>query len=307
MAIVERPEPAKRESAERPIRIFLNEVPVAVSQGSPFGLSELAVGYLLSEGLIADRDSLVEVVEVPEEAAVYVASGERAEEGYVPLHRVTSAGCAQSALLRAARRAGEPDLVDEMAEAGEGVEHIHRLCEQDRCGCDDADEDGADEDHAHEGAGAHGAGHARGCACGHGHDHGHSHGHGGVASIVRSALSHTIQVTAFIFVTTLILVVVLETVGEDALATLLSANKGLAVFAAALVGLVPNCAASVVVTQLYLEGVLGFGPLMAGTLVAAGVGFLVLFRANRNVRENLVILAVLFAAGVLWGLFFSIV
>ena len=74
MAIVERPEPAKRESAERPIRIFLNEVPVAVSQGSPFGLSELAVGYLLSEGLIADRDSLVEVVEVPEEAAVYVAS-----------------------------------------------------------------------------------------------------------------------------------------------------------------------------------------------------------------------------------------
>ncbi|OUN88494.1 putative manganese transporter [[Collinsella] massiliensis] len=203
-----------------------------------------------------------------------------------------------------ARRAGEPDLVDEMAEAGEGVEHIHRLCEQDRCGCDDVD-----EGHGHGSADAHGAGHAHdaahGCACG--HDHGHSHGHGGAASIVRSALSHTIQVTAFIFVTTLILVVVLETVGEDALATLLSANKGLAVFAAALVGLVPNCAASVVVTQLYLEGVLGFGPLMAGTLVAAGVGFLVLFRANRNVRENLVILAMLFAAGVLWGLFFSIV
>ena len=203
-----------------------------------------------------------------------------------------------------ARRAGEPDLVDEMAEAGEGVEHIHRLCEQDRCGCDDVD-----EGHGHASAAEHEAGHAHdaahGCACG--HDHGHSHGHGGAASIVRSALSHTIQVTAFIFVTTLILVVVLETVGEDALATLLSANKGLAVFAAALVGLVPNCATSVVVTQLYLEGVLWFGPLMAGTLVAAGVGFLVLFRANRNVRENLVILAMLFAAGVLWGLFFSIV
>ena len=213
--------------------------------------------------------------------------------------RLHSAAC-----HRTARRAGEPDLVDEMAEAGEGVEHIHRLCEQDRCGCDDVD-----EGHGHASAAEHEAGHAHdaahGCACG--HDHGHSHGHGGVASIVRSALSHTIQVTAFIFVTTFILVVVLETVGEDALATLLSANKGLAVFAAALVGLVPNCAASVVVTQLYLEGVLGFGPLMAGTLVAAGVGFLVLFRANRNVRENLVILAMLFAAGVLWGLFFSIV
>ena len=114
------------------------------------------------------------------------------------------------------------------------------------------------------------------------------------------------QVTAFIFITTFVLVFVLETVGEDALATLLSANEGVAVFVAALVGLIPNCAASVVITQLYLEGVLGFGPLMAGTLVAAGAGYLVLFRANRNLRENLVILALLLAAGVLWGLFFSL-
>ena len=132
MAIVERPEPAKRESAERPIRIFLNEVPVAVSQGSPFGLSELAVGYLLSEGLIADRDSLVEVVEVPEEAAVYVASGERAEEGYVPLHRVTSAGCAQSALLRDARRAGEPRALESAArlDADDLLACMEELCER---------------------------------------------------------------------------------------------------------------------------------------------------------------------------------
>ena len=77
-------------------------------------------------------------------------------------------------------------------------------------------------------------------------------------------------------------------------------------FVAALVGLIPNCAASVVITQLYLEGVLGFGPLMAGTLVAAGAGYLVLFRANRNLRENLVILVLLLVAGVLWGLFFSL-
>lgn len=131
MAIVERPEPAKRESAERLIRIFLNEVPVAVSQGSPFGLSELAVGYLLSEGLIADRDSLVEVVEVPEEAAVYVASGERAEEGYVPLHRVTSAGCAQSALLRDAR-AGEPRALETAArfDADDLLACMEELCER---------------------------------------------------------------------------------------------------------------------------------------------------------------------------------
>lgn len=92
------------ETEERPIRIFLNEIPVAVSQGSPYGLSELAVGYLLSEGLIFDREQLVHV-EVDEAGAeVYVRSGECAEAGYVPLHRVTSAGCAQSALLRTGGR-----------------------------------------------------------------------------------------------------------------------------------------------------------------------------------------------------------
>ena len=57
-----------------------------------------------------------------------------------------------------------------------------------------------------------------------------------------------------------------------------------------------------VITQLYLEGVLGFGPLMAGTLVSAGVGFLVLFRTNRNARENAIILVLLYAIAVIWGL-----
>ena len=100
MAVVEYAPPVSSETAERPIRIYLNDAPVAVSQGSPYGLRELAVGYLLSEGLIADRERLVEVIEDPERAEVFVASGEAAAEGYVPLHRVTSSGCAQSALLR---------------------------------------------------------------------------------------------------------------------------------------------------------------------------------------------------------------
>ncbi|MBS6976742.1 MAG: formate dehydrogenase accessory sulfurtransferase FdhD, partial [Eggerthellaceae bacterium] len=99
MAVIEYRPSAPRTTAERPIRIFLNDAPVAVSQGSPYDLAELAVGYLLSEGLIADRERFVEVTADPEAAAVYVASGERAAEGYVPLHRVTSAGCARSALL----------------------------------------------------------------------------------------------------------------------------------------------------------------------------------------------------------------
>lgn len=188
---------------------------------------------------------------------------------------------AHTALRRAARGAEEGrDLLDEMAEAGEGASHIHRLCEHDHCGCDD---DADHHDHAHEG-------------------HGHDHGHGALRSIVLSAVSHTVQVTVFIFVVTFALIAILETVGEGALASFVAGNQALAVFASALVGLVPNCAASVVITQLYLEGVLGFGPLMAGTLVSAGVGFLVLFRTNHNARENVIILALLYVIAVVWGL-----
>lgn len=120
-----------------------------------------------------------------------------------------------------------------------------------------------------------------------------------------SAVSHTVQVSLFIFLVTFALVLVLETVGEDALAAFLSGNQLLAVFASALVGLVPNCSASVVITQLYLEGVLGFAPLMAGLLTSAGVGYLVLFRTNRHPRENAVIVACLFLVACVWGLVFA--
>lgn len=221
------------------------------------------------------------------------------------------------------RRDGmEADVVDQMAEGGETAEHICRLCEQDHCGCghDHAHAHGDEHGHAHgnahghEDADGHVAGcdhdHGRGRGHGHGHDHGHGHGHAGgrfgiVGSIVMSAVSHTVQVSLFIFLVTFALVLVLETVGEDALAAFLSGNQLLAVFASALVGLVPNCSASVVITQLYLEGVLGFAPLMAGLLTSAGVGYLVLFRTNRHPRENAVIVVGLFLVACVWGLVFA--
>lgn len=205
------------------------------------------------------------------------------------------------------RRDGmEADVVDQMAEGGETAEHICRLCEQDHCGC------GRDHAHVHEGEHGHAHGHedADGHVAGCDHDHGHGHSHAGgrfgiVGSILMSAVSHTVQVSLFIFLVTFALVLVLETVGEDALAAFLSGNQLLAVFASALVGLVPNCSASVVITQLYLEGVLGFAPLMAGLLTSAGVGYLVLFRTNRHPRENVVIVVGLFLVACVWGLVFA--
>ena len=99
--------PAPFVTPERSVRIFLNGELVAVSQGSPYGLAELAVGYLLSEGVVSDRDRLTDVVADEAAAEVRVVSGEHADV-LVPLHRVTSAGCARSALLRQAGDAAAP-------------------------------------------------------------------------------------------------------------------------------------------------------------------------------------------------------
>lgn len=192
------------------------------------------------------------------------------------------------------------DIIDEVAEAGVSADHIHELCERDHCGCDeDEDEHGHDHSHDHGHTGEHEHHH------GHGHDHGHSHEGAPVLSIIRSAISHTVQVSVFIFLVTLVLVAVLETFGESAIEQFLRGNETLAVLGSALVGLIPNCSASVVITQLYLEGALQLAPMLAGTLISAGVGYLVLFRTNRSARENAVFLIMMYVIGAGWGLILS--
>ena len=196
------------------------------------------------------------------------------------------------------------DIIDEVAEAGVSADHIHELCERDHCGCDD-DEDEHERDHGHSHDHGHTGEHEH--HHGHGHDHGHSHEGAPVLSIIRSAISHTVQVSVFIFLVTLVLVAVLETFGESAIEQFLRGNETLAVLGSALVGLIPNCSASVVITQLYLEGALQLAPMLAGTLISAGVGYLVLFRTNRSARENVVFLIMMYVIGAGWGLILSAV
>lgn len=188
------------------------------------------------------------------------------------------------AVLRLARRDGQ-NL------------RIHELCEHDRCGCGGDCATCAENPalaYEHTDDCAHGCTHEH-----HAHDHAHDHGWRG---ILLSALKHTAQVMMFIFLITLVLDMALEVMGEDALARIMEANPVASIFASALVGLIPNCAASVVIADLYVEGVLGAGAMLAGLLVSAGVGLLVLVRANRHVRQNLAIVGVLYATGVAWGL-----
>lgn len=122
--------------------------------------------------------------------------------------------------------------------------------------------------------------------------------------ILRSAAVHTLHVALFVFLITLVINALIELIGENTLAAFLDAQPILSVIAAATIGLIPNCAASVVVTELFLEGTISTAAMMAGLLVSAGVGLLVLFRANTSAKQNIGILALLWAVGVLWGLIF---
>lgn len=126
-------------------------------------------------------------------------------------------------------------------------------------------------------------------------------------SILRSALSHTIQITLFIIVITFALNLLLHFVGEDVLAQMIMNRPVLGPVLAGIVGLIPNCAASVVVTQLYLGGALSLGALMAGLLTGSGVGLLVLFRENHNKKESLAILGLLYMIGVLAGIVIELI
>ena len=190
--------------------------------------------------------------------------------------------------------------------------HIHDLCVHEHCDCDDDEEEElhteaahtheanaddhthrhvAEEHHSHEHAAAHAhAGH---------HHHHHQKGFMGIA---MPALHHTVQITGFIFFITLIITLLVEGIGAEALGHFLSGKPIVGVFLAGVVGLIPNCAASVSITQLYLMGILNAGQMMAGLLVGAGVGLLVLFRTNDHPNENLRITIMLYGLGVFWGL-----
>lgn len=159
--------------------------------------------------------------------------------------------------------------------------HIHDLCEHEHCGCEDDEESDAENHH-------------------------HAHGTGSHESkfmhIAKPALWHTLQITLFIFLITLVITLLVEGIGEEAIGNFLTGKPVVGVFLSGLIGLIPNCAASVALTELYLLGMLTTGQMMAGLLVGAGVGLLVLFRTNDHPNENLGILALLYICGVAWGL-----
>lgn len=178
--------------------------------------------------------------------------------------------------------------------AGDGHAHIHELCEREHCHCEEADE--LDDDEGHDGRGDHDEHHE------HAHHHGHSHSHHGAWGIVRSACVHTVQVTAFIFLISLLFGLIIEGLGVDSIRSMLAYHPVRATFIAALVGLIPNCGASVAIAELFLDGTLATGPMLAGLLSSGGVGLLVLWRTNADARQNVYVTLLVYGVAVLAGL-----
>ncbi len=120
--------------------------------------------------------------------------------------------------------------------------------------------------------------------------------------VFRSALFHTLQIAFFILLITFILNLMLEWGGEDVLTGLLFQHPLVGPVLSGLVGLIPNCVGSIVVTQLYMEGAMEFGTMMAGLLTGTGVGILVLCRTNPHPWENFKIIALVYGIGVMIGI-----
>lgn len=135
-------------------------------------------------------------------------------------------------------------------------------------------------------------------------EHEHCHCEHG---IFKSALKHTINITLYIFIISLILNIIIYFIGEDNLAHILNSTPVIGPIIASLVGLIPNCASSVIITQLYLSNVLNFATMIAGLLVNTGVGLLILFRTNKDLKENIKITVLLFAIGVIFGIIFDLI
>ena len=127
----------------------------------------------------------------------------------------------------------------------------------------------------------------------------HCHCH---KSIFKPALFHTLHITAWLFVVTLCLNIIVHYVGTDALAAFIQGHPTQSVLCATLIGMIPSCASSILLSTLYLEGVIGFASVSAGLLANAGIGLMVLFRVNHNVKDSMKIVTYLWSVSFIAGL-----
>lgn len=121
-------------------------------------------------------------------------------------------------------------------------------------------------------------------------------------NIIISSIKHTFNIVIFILIVNFILNICFNYLGNDYLSKILLKDNFLAPFISSLIGLIPNCASSVILTELYINNAINFGSLISGLLTGSGVAILVLFKTNKNLKENLKIVSILYLIGVLTGI-----
>ena len=126
-------------------------------------------------------------------------------------------------------------------------------------------------------------------------------------NIFISSIKHTLKIAFFILVVNLVLNAIIFMIGEDSLSKLLLNKNIFTYFISSLVGLIPNCCSSVIITELYLSKMITIGNLLSGLLTGSGVGILVLFRTNKNIKENISILSIIYIIGVVIGMIVDLV
>ena len=125
--------------------------------------------------------------------------------------------------------------------------------------------------------------------------------------VLLSSLKHTIKIFIFILIANILINIIIYFIGEDNLSNILLHKNILTYFIASLIGLIPNCASSVIITELYLSKLITIGQLFAGLLPGSGLGLLLLFKTNKNIKENILILSIIYFIGVFLGIIIDII
>ena len=136
------------------------------------------------------------------------------------------------------------------------------------------------------------------------HDHCNcNHNH----SILKSALKHTLSITLFIMIFSFIINIIFEYLGESFLENLFMKNTIFSYFLSSLVGLIPNCGASILITELYINNTITLGATLSGLLTGAGIGLLILFKTNKNIKENITIVSLIYLIGIISGIIIDLI
>ena len=133
------------------------------------------------------------------------------------------------------------------------------------------------------------------------------HCHCNEDGILRSSIKHTLHIFIYVFIIVLAITILINIIGEDSIANIMTKTNILGPFVSSLIGIIPNCASSVIITQLYLKDMITFGSLIAGLLMNSGIGMLILFRLNKNKKENFLILLILFVISIISGIIIDLI